>query len=160
MICPCNSNKEFQNCCEPILSGDRRAETAEQLMRARYTAYTRVDMDFIAQTHDPKTTTSLDMKANTEWAKKTKWLGLEILRTEEGQTGDEKGFVEFKAKFDSGSGEQVHHEHSFFTKRNDIWYFTDGKNPTIQTIRRTEPKIGRNSLCPCGSGKKFKKCCE
>jgi len=27
------------------------------------------------------------------------------------------------------------------------------------TIRRTTPKIGRNEACPCGSGKKFKKCC-
>ena len=27
------------------------------------------------------------------------------------------------------------------------------------THRRPEPKIGRNELCPCGSGKKFKKCC-
>lgn len=26
-------------------------------------------------------------------------------------------------------------------------------------IRRTEKKIGRNELCPCGSGKKYKKCC-
>ena len=27
------------------------------------------------------------------------------------------------------------------------------------TFRRAEPKVGRNDLCPCGSGKKFKKCC-
>jgi len=27
------------------------------------------------------------------------------------------------------------------------------------TLRREEPKVGRNDLCPCGSGKKFKKCC-
>ncbi len=27
------------------------------------------------------------------------------------------------------------------------------------TVRRDEPKVGRNDLCPCGSGKKFKKCC-
>ena len=27
------------------------------------------------------------------------------------------------------------------------------------TIRREEPKIGRNDPCPCGSGKKYKKCC-
>jgi uncharacterized protein len=26
-------------------------------------------------------------------------------------------------------------------------------------IRRAEPKIGRNDPCPCGSGKKYKKCC-
>jgi hypothetical protein len=29
----------------------------------------------------------------------------------------------------------------------------------IQPVR-TEPKIGRNELCPCGSGKKYKKCCS
>ena len=27
------------------------------------------------------------------------------------------------------------------------------------TIRRDKPKIGRNEKCPCGSGKKYKKCC-
>lgn len=26
-------------------------------------------------------------------------------------------------------------------------------------IRRLGPKIGRNATCPCGSGKKYKKCC-
>jgi uncharacterized protein len=30
---------------------------------------------------------------------------------------------------------------------------------TKSTIRRDDPKVGRNDLCPCGSGKKFKKCC-
>ena len=29
----------------------------------------------------------------------------------------------------------------------------------VQTIKRDEPKVGRNDDCPCGSGKKFKKCC-
>lgn len=27
------------------------------------------------------------------------------------------------------------------------------------TVRRDEPKVGRNDLCPCGSGRKFKRCC-
>ena len=27
------------------------------------------------------------------------------------------------------------------------------------TVRRAEPKVGRNDLCPCGSGRKYKKCC-
>ena len=29
----------------------------------------------------------------------------------------------------------------------------------VKTITRDQPKVGRNELCPCGSGKKFKKCC-
>jgi preprotein translocase subunit SecA len=29
----------------------------------------------------------------------------------------------------------------------------------IPTYKREEPKVGRNDPCPCGSGKKYKKCC-
>ena len=29
----------------------------------------------------------------------------------------------------------------------------------VKTYVREQPKIGRNDLCPCGSGKKYKKCC-
>lgn len=31
--------------------------------------------------------------------------------------------------------------------------------PVVQTPVRTEPKVGRNDPCPCGSGRKFKQCC-
>ncbi|MBU0754668.1 MAG: SEC-C domain-containing protein, partial [Planctomycetes bacterium] len=34
-----------------------------------------------------------------------------------------------------------------------------GKGATIQPLRRKAPKVGRNDACPCGSGKKYKKCC-
>jgi len=34
-----------------------------------------------------------------------------------------------------------------------------GKGGTAAQIRRKEPKVGRNEPCPCGSGKKYKKCC-
>jgi len=66
MQCPCQSRAKFSRCCEPIIRGLTQAETAEQLMRARYTAYTQVEMDFIEQTHDPKTRHDIDMKANRE----------------------------------------------------------------------------------------------
>lgn len=31
--------------------------------------------------------------------------------------------------------------------------------PKLIPIHRLTPKIGRNAKCPCGSGKKYKKCC-
>lgn len=31
--------------------------------------------------------------------------------------------------------------------------------PTPVTYRRLDPKIGRNAACPCGSGRKYKRCC-
>ena len=33
-----------------------------------------------------------------------------------------------------------------------------GGTDEVQTIRREGPKVGRNDPCPCGSGKKYKKC--
>jgi uncharacterized protein len=33
------------------------------------------------------------------------------------------------------------------------------RKAAVQTIKREEPKVGRNDDCPCGSGKKYKKCC-
>ena len=34
-----------------------------------------------------------------------------------------------------------------------------GEVQKVETVKRTEPKIGRNDPCTCGSGKKYKKCC-
>ena len=45
--CPCGSNRPREQCCGPFLDGLRDPDTAEQLMRARYTAYTRAAMDFL-----------------------------------------------------------------------------------------------------------------
>jgi preprotein translocase subunit SecA len=33
-----------------------------------------------------------------------------------------------------------------------------GDDAAVHTVRRDEPKVGRNDPCPCGSGKKYKKC--
>jgi preprotein translocase subunit SecA len=34
-----------------------------------------------------------------------------------------------------------------------------GRRTAVKTVVRQTPKVGRNDPCPCGSGKKFKKCC-
>jgi len=34
-----------------------------------------------------------------------------------------------------------------------------GEMTKVETIRRDLPKVGRNDPCPCGSGRKYKKCC-
>ena len=38
-------------------------------------------------------------------------------------------------------------------------HFFEQRTPVTQTVVRDQPKVGRNDPCPCGSGKKFKKCC-
>jgi preprotein translocase subunit SecA len=34
-----------------------------------------------------------------------------------------------------------------------------GVDAAVKTVRRAAEKVGRNDPCPCGSGKKYKKCC-
>jgi SWIM/SEC-C metal-binding protein len=41
----------------------------------------------------------------------------------------------------------------------DISDLTRLLNPSLNTSQRSEPKVGRNDPCPCGSGLKYKKCC-
>lgn len=158
MLCPCSSQNQYNECCEPIIEG-QVAETAEKLMRARYTAYTQVNMDFIEKTHDPATRKKTNMEENRAWAEQTQWKGLEIVNTEKGEAGDNWGKVEFKAKFESGGEPGAHHEVSEFNKKEGKWFFTNGKAPESFQIVNTEPKVGRNDPCVCGSGKKYKKCC-
>jgi SEC-C motif-containing protein len=45
-------------------------------------------------------------------------------------------------------------------KEDGRWLFKEAEVPEHETVRREAPKVGRNDPCPCGSGKKYKKCCE
>ncbi len=40
----------------------------------------------------------------------------------------------------------------------DLWELTRDARYRVDTIRRDQPKVGRNDPCPCGSGRKFKQC--
>ena len=46
----------------------------------------------------------------------------------------------------------------FGTSRSQQPARVGGDDATPKTVRREEPKVGRNDPCPCGSGKKYKKC--
>jgi len=159
--CPCGSGTDFDGCCGRFLSGGSEPVTAEELMRARYTAHTCARMDFVKQTHHPDTVADFDEKAAKAWAEESTWLGLEIVATEGGRADDETGTVEFIARFDDVEGRtQTHHELSYFDKVGGSWKFRDGTAPTNrEPYRRSGARIGRNDPCHCGSGKKFKKCC-
>jgi SEC-C motif-containing protein len=127
-------------------------------MRSRYTAYTLGAIDYIVDTHLPETRESLDREASSQWAQESKWLGLEIVTTQAGQATDNEGGVEFIARFSQDGTEYEHHENSRFLKVDGKWYFSEGRI-VPKTVVNTAPTVGRNDPCPCGSGKKFKKCC-
>lgn len=140
-------------CCGLYISGEKHAPTAEALMRSRYTAYTRQDDNYLLNTWHPDTRPSEKPSED----KNTVWTGLEVIRTEEGKENDSQGIVEFIANCTVKGTTSHLHEISRFVYEGDRWYYLDGQGQ--QPVRRDTPKVGRNDPCPCGSGKKFKKCC-
>lgn len=147
MSCPCQSNTSYADCCEPFHLG-KLPDTAEQLMRSRYTAYTQVNIDYIVATTVPSQQGLLDRQAMREWGETTNWAGLEIVKHTPTLT-KQHATVAFKAFFQTDNGIQAHHEHSLFVKIDGRWYFVD---PTVPLPPQKQP-------CVCGSGKKFKHCC-
>ena len=157
--CPCGSDSAYADCCEPVIKGVTPAQTAVQLMRARYSAYAKMETDFLFDSLHPKYREDYDPKQTRQWAAESEWEGLEIVNTENGGKDDAAGKVEFIADYTVKGDKNRHHELALFEKYNDAWYFTDGSAVPPKQVVRTGPKIGRNDPCPCQSGKKYKKCC-
>ncbi|NHO64177.1 hypothetical protein G8770_01290 [Aestuariicella hydrocarbonica] len=161
--CPCGLNAPFEQCCGPRLSGQQPAATAEQLMRSRYTAHVLADVDYLIKSWQAPSPQSIDRAAIDQWSRQSDWRGLTIHRTEKGCTGDDEGWVDFSAFYSSKNLDdraapaqiEEHREHSYFVRQNEHWYYVSGSPQDTDTTSN----IGRNSPCPCGSGKKFKRCC-
>jgi len=152
--CPCGSGQLLADCCGPYLIGAEAAPTAEALMRSRYTAYVEHDDAYLLASWDPQTCPD-DPHPSADNG--TTWTGLKILRAEAGTEGDDEGVVEFIASCDVRGTPAQLHEISQFRRSEGRWLYVDGD--TQQPVRRSQPKVGRNEPCSCGSGKKYKKCC-
>lgn len=149
--CRCGSGERFGACCGPYLAG-LPAPTAEALMRSRYTAFAHGDGAYISRTTAPehRNSTDTDLPAVT-------WVGLKINSTSGGRAVDATGTVDFTARFNDGGETRVHRENSRFRREDGLWVYVDGIDGGVATT--PVGKTGRNDPCPCGSGKKFKRCC-
>ncbi|MDE1461973.1 YchJ family protein [Spartinivicinus poritis] len=154
--CPCGSNQDFINCCQPLIEGSQPAATAEQLMRSRYSAYVVNALDYLIATTHPQQQASLKKESIKSWADQCQWVKLEVNKVWAGQAADEVGEVSFNAYYQltSNPKTQVLSENSRFVKIDQRWYYIDPTAPF-----KVQTKINRNAPCPCGSGKKYKKCC-
>jgi SEC-C motif-containing protein len=135
-ICPCGTGRDLAACCGPLLAG-APAPTAEALMRSRYTAYVVGNLDHIEATNAPDSPGSFDRAGAQMMVDDVAWSGLED---------------------DTLGQDLVHHEASNFVRVGGRWAYFDGEMSPKKAPRRVL-QVGRNDPCPCGSGKKFKKCC-
>lgn len=121
ILCACSSDKIYAKCCQPFHSGVIFAQTPEQLMRSRYSAYTLNLVDYLWETTHPLKR-YLHHKADIEsWAKANHWLKLEIVQAFD-------AIVEFKAFYQQGLRQFVHHELSTFKKEAGKWYYFAGQH--------------------------------
>jgi len=157
--CPCGSQKMYDECCLPVIEGRSPAATAEQLMRSRYSAYVEKQIPYLGESLHPEHRGDYDEKSSRAWAESAEWHSLEIVDTVDGGPDDRAGEVEFIATFTQDGVRQQHRERSQFERKGGAWYFVSGKEVRPQPVVRAAPKVGRNDPCPCGSGKKHKKCC-
>jgi SEC-C motif-containing protein len=149
-FCHCGSGLRFDECCEPFINGQSAPLKPVQVMRSRYTAFVIHNIDYLIATWHP------DCHAE-QWRKDIiadfpmiDWRGLTIKNESPGKNTHES-FVEFLAVFFDKRTQRTNfiHERSRFVRLSERWYYIDGihQHPL------------RNAPCPCGSGKKYKKCC-
>jgi SEC-C motif domain protein len=159
-LCSCGSGRSYAQCCHPFICGTSSPVTAEELMRARYSAYARHEIEYILKTTHPDKRKECDEKAIRSWSENSQWEKLEIQSVSKGTAQDTEGTVEFIAEFVESRTKKNLHENAQFKKIDGEWLYYDSDIKPQKPFIRTEIKVSRNDPCPCGSGKKFKKCCS
>ncbi len=153
-LCPCGSGRPLQDCCGPYLEGSP-APSPETLMRSRYTAFVLGRLDHVERTHAPEIREDFNRAEAEHMVSECEWRGLEVRNTSE---DDDTGTVEFMIRFHRDGQDFYQHELASFRREEGRWLYVSGEvNPKPPQRRVT--KVGRNDPCPCGSGKKHKKCC-
>lgn len=142
--CPCGSHKLYSECCSLLHKG-QAAASAEALMRSRFSAFSLQLSDYLLSSwHSTTRPEQIELDAATQWKR------LEIINA---ANDGQQGSVHFKAYYQEKNEWHLLEETSKFLFENGHWFYHSGNyQPQVLTP-------SRNDSCPCGSGKKYKKCC-
>lgn len=155
MLCPCGSLMTYPLCCGRFIEEGKNPETAEELMRSRYTAFSLAKIAYISETQIGKAAEGFDPQSTLAWIQQCEWLKLDVLETK--TLSKTQATVLFKAYFKENGIARCIEENSLFEYIGEKWYYSQNKSFNTHL---SQAKIGRNDPCPCHSGKKYKKCCE
>lgn len=125
-LCPCESKRTYDRCCEPYLLGKAFPETAEKLMRSRFSAYAMVRADYLVATTSEEERAKIDQDELERYCRAVKCISLRILETEQGGKDDETGVVVFHAKLLINGKRMLHRERSRFVREAGKWAYVDG----------------------------------
>ncbi len=108
------------------MGGAQRPETAEQLMRSRYTAYVQGEVDYILATTAAAPRRAIDRAELTEYCRTLRGVSLRIVETEAGGALDERGVVTFVATLRAAGRQFIQRERSRFVREQGRWMYLDG----------------------------------
>jgi SEC-C motif-containing protein len=156
--CPCGSGREYPLCCEVFHSGTSSFDNAEQVVRARFSAFVLRNIPFLTRTFCPKNRPENYTRELLQTFRETRWTNLNILGRKENPDTKNDALVEYSASFlqknSSGnftSPSETLHEIAFFRVLNGTWYYCEGILQPAQLPTNNQP-------CWCGSDKKYKRC--
>ncbi len=150
--CPCGLGNDYASCCQKYIDGVENAPTAEALMRSRFSAYALSKVPYVIATCHPNLRKQQNPADLMRWCQTSEFKRLEIMEKVAGNENDEQGRVRFIAWVKENDKLQPLHEFSDFEKVEGKWTYKSGQHQKTKMP-------GPNTSCPCGSGKKFKKCC-
>lgn len=125
--CPCNRKLSYADCCMRFHYGRAKPETAEELMRSRYSAYFFRLLDYLLETTHPDTRTIELAREVEDTLDQPLWRKLTILSTSKGTRDDNRGKVRFSAKYKVGADAYELEEHSRFKRYKGAWKYLDDK---------------------------------
>lgn len=141
--CPCGG-PSFASCCGPYIEGAALPQSAETLMRSRYSAYCLGKETYLQATWHASTRPKEPIISSDE---KLQWLGLEVksalrLRQRKAEVAPmataqpanpDRDTVEFVARFKVNGKAQRLHEISNFVREpaegGPRWFYVDGSFP-------------------------------
>lgn len=122
-LCPCMSGMAYDACCQPLLKRRKKADSAEALMRSRYTAYSVGDMLHVFRTWHSSTRPSL-ASLRQSVSTDTEWLALKVIDVEE---RIDTAIVEFIATYQTDKGINQLKERSHFVLEKGKWFYVEGE---------------------------------
>ncbi len=123
MPCPCGSGLEYQDCCGRFHSGQAFPPTAESLMRSRYSAFVKQEIQYLKETTWPARQKQFDEAGYLDRSQNSIWLGLKIIETVDGLEKSSNGTVTFLAKSMLDGTVHEQREKSLFKKKAGRWYY-------------------------------------
>ena len=116
--CPCGAGPAYARCCGRVHRGEARPATAEQLMRSRYAAFAVGDAAYLAATWHPSS-----RPRHVRVDPRRRWVGLDVLATEDGGMLARTGTVEFVARHEQDGRRGALHEVSAFVRVDGRWAY-------------------------------------